>query len=151
MNLLNNHISEVKITWSRRIPEQFRKKFTSSSDAYDMALNIWPEGTIDHSESFMALMLDRASKYLCYSIISIGGLSGTVADPKKIFQTALKANASCLILIHNHPSGNKDPSDADNKLTKKLKSAGEFLDLSVLDHLIITSDGYFSYADEGEF
>ena len=77
-----------------------------------------------------------------------GGISGTVADPKVIFQVALKANASSVILCHNHPSGNTKPSDNDIQLTKKLKKAGEFLELNVLDHLIITPDSYFSFADE---
>ena len=99
-------------------------------------------------EEFVILCLNRANKVLGYSKISQGGLSGTVADPKVIFQVALKSNASSIILCHNHPSGNTKPSDNDIQLTKKLKKAGEFLELNVLDHLIITSDAYFSFADE---
>lgn len=148
MNLLNNHFAEIQIKYSHKIPASERIRISSSTDVHDIALKVWPDGTIDHCESFMVLLINRANKVLGYSMISIGGLAGTVADPKKIFQTALKASASSIILVHNHPSGNKEPSDADHKLTRKLKSAGEFLDLTVLDHLIITPESYYSFADE---
>jgi len=81
-------------------------------------------------------------------MISSGGVEGTVADPKVIFQVALKANASSIILAHNHPSGNIEPSEADIRLTRNLKQAGELLKISVLDHLILTSESYYSFADE---
>jgi DNA repair protein RadC len=83
------------------------------------------------------------------SEISTGGFAGTVADPKVIFSIALKACASSIILSHNHPSGNLKPSQADLNLTRKIKSGGELLDIAVLDHIILTSDSYFSFADEG--
>ena len=91
----------------------------------------------------MVLCLNRANKVLGWAKIGQGGISGTVADPKVIFQIALKANASSIILAHNHPS------EADNKLTRKIKNAGELLDLPVLDHIILIDDGYYSFADEG--
>ncbi len=81
--------------------------------------------------------------------ITTGGISGTVADPKVIFAAALKSTASGIILSHNHPSGSLRPSQADINLTRKLKSAGELLDIAVLDHMILTSESYFSFADEG--
>lgn len=87
---------------------------------------------------------------LGWSRVSTGGLAGCVADPKVIFQLALKSNSSSLIVAHNHPSGNTEPSESDRKLTKKLKCGGEFLDLEVLDHLILTCADYYSFADEGE-
>ncbi len=90
-----------------------------------------------------------SNKVLGVCKISIGGLAGTVTDPKKIFQTALKANAASVILCHNHPSGNLKPSKSDIEITKKCVEAGNFLDLKVLDHVIVTRDGYFSFADEG--
>ncbi|MEX2591718.1 MAG: JAB domain-containing protein, partial [Anditalea sp.] len=77
------------------------------------------------------------------------GVSGTVADPKLIFGAAIKSSASGILLSHNHPSGQLRPSDADIKLTKKLKDGGQYLEISVLDHIIITSEGYCSFADEG--
>jgi DNA repair protein RadC len=122
-------------------------KVTSSQDAYDYLISVWSP-QVERIEEFLILCLNRANKVLGYAKISQGGLSGTVADPKVIFQVALKANASSVILCHNHPSGNTKPSDNDIQLTKKLKKAGEFLELNVLDHLIITTDSYFSFADE---
>jgi DNA repair protein RadC len=82
--------------------------------------------------------------------VSEGGQAGTVADPKKIFKMALDQNAAYIILCHNHPSGNLRPSDADIRLTRKMKEAGQLLDLPVLDHLIIGDEKYYSFADEGQ-
>jgi DNA repair protein RadC len=79
----------------------------------------------------------------------MGGISGTVTDVRMIMQTALKSNASAIILAHNHPSGNTEPSDADKKITSKIKEAGQLLEIAVLDHLILTSETYLSFADEG--
>jgi len=95
------------------------------------------------------LLLNRANRVLGFVKISEGGVSGTVVDPKKIFQIALKANASGIILAHNHPSGNTTPSASDESITAKIVAAGKFLEISVLDHLIITSEQYFSFSDEG--
>lgn len=81
--------------------------------------------------------------------ISVGGVAGTVADPKLIFKSALENLACSMILVHNHPSGNLKPSQADKDLTHKLKEAGRYLDIPILDHLIITETAYFSFADEG--
>ena len=97
---------------------------------------------------FIFFCLNRANKVIGYAFISLGGVSGTVADPKVIFSTALLANASSIILAHNHPSGNTESSAADQALTKKLIQAGSFLDIQVQDHLIITPDTYLSFADE---
>ena len=99
-------------------------------------------------EAFYILLLNRANKVIREIQISEGGFSGTVADPKKIFKMALEQNASAIILCHNHPSGNIKPSDADIKLTHKLKNAGEMLDLPVIDHIILGEENYYSFADE---
>lgn len=148
MNLFNNQFAEIQISYSSKVPRSEMRKITSSRDAFDIAMNIWPT-SVEHRESFVVLLLNRANKVLGYSIISTGGLSGTVADPKVIFQVALKSNASSVLILHNHPSGNIQPSDADMKLTSKIKSAGDFLDLPVVDHLIVTNESYYSFADEG--
>ena len=105
--------------------------------------------SFEHIEYAYVMLLNRSNRLLGVKQLSMGGISGTVIDPKIVFQTALKANASCIILAHNHPSGEIVPSEQDNSLTSKLKSAGEFLDLPLLDHLILTQDKYFSYKDEG--
>jgi len=117
----------------------------SSRDAYEL---FYPYLTDRYDEEFRVLLLDRANKIIQNEIIGEGGFSGTVADPKKIFKKALAVNASGIILGHNHPSDNLKPSESDISLTKKIKRAGEVLDISVLDHIIVGNDNYFSFADE---
>ena len=99
-------------------------------------------------EEFWILLLSRNCKIIAKELISKGGLSGTVADPKIIFHIALQHQASSIIMAHNHPSGNLKPSQQDIDLTRKIHQAGRILDIGVLDHLIITDGGYFSFADE---
>ena len=81
--------------------------------------------------------------------VSTGGITGTVADPRVIFVAALKANCSAIIISHNHPSGNLNPSRQDEELTQKIKNGDEFLDIKLLEHIIVTDEGYFSFSDEG--
>jgi DNA repair protein RadC len=100
-------------------------------------------------EEFWVLLLNRANRLVKKKKISEGGVSGTVADPKIIFKLAVEELASGIIVAHNHPSGNPKPSESDITLTKKIKEAGKLLDISLLDHLIIARDKYFSFADEG--
>jgi DNA repair protein RadC len=103
----------------------------------------------EHVEEFVIICLNRANRIPGRARVSSGGLSGTVADPKVIFQIGLKSNASSIILAHYHPSGNLQPSETDIRLTRKNKEAGLILDLQVLDHIILTCKGYYSFADEG--
>ncbi|HEY9361881.1 MAG TPA: DNA repair protein RadC [Chitinophagaceae bacterium] len=104
----------------------------------------------DHRhEVFAVLFLNRANKINHFEIISQGGITGTVADPRVILKKALQEEAISIILCHNHPSGNLKPSRADEELTLKIKEAAHFLDIKVLDHIIVSEDGYFSFADEG--
>lgn len=95
------------------------------------------------------ILLNRVNRVLGIYHVSSGGIAGTIADPKLIFMAALKGSASGIILSHNHPSGNLKPSQVDLQLTKKIVEGGKLLDISVVDHLIITSEGYLSFADEG--
>ncbi len=104
---------------------------------------------LNYREYFNILCLKRNNKVLGYCQISAGGLNGTVVDVRIIMQTALKSNACSVILSHCHSSVHLLPSDADKELTKKIKEAGKLLDIAVLDHLILTSEKYFSFADEG--
>lgn len=106
-------------------------------------------GDLDHEE-FWVLFLNRANFLIGQQQISKGGMSGTVADPRIIFQTALYQKSTGIILCHNHPSGNLKPSEADLRLTKNLLEGGKVLEIQVLDHLIVTSGGYYSFADEGK-
>ncbi len=94
-------------------------------------------------------MLNRQNQVLGCHQISKGGMTGTVVDVRVVFQVALKSCATSIILGHNHPSGNLDPSDADKKITRQLSEAGKMLEIPVIDHLILTSDSFFSMADEG--
>jgi DNA repair protein RadC len=133
----------------RRRRDQERKddfRITSSKDAHEILYQYLTD--LDH-EQFYVILLDRANQVIDTVRISQGGVSGTVADAKLIFRTALEKLASGIILAHNHPSGNLQPSQADIQLTKNLKSSGKLLEISVLDHLIITDRGYTSFADDG--
>ena len=127
---------------------QNSRKVVSSKDGEEILRNIW-SNAIELREEFYMLLLNRANKVLGFYRISEGGTAGTVVDPKLIFSVALKCHASSIILAHNHPSGNTQPSEADLKLTKNLISGGKILEISVLDHLILTSESFFSFADEG--
>ncbi len=100
-------------------------------------------------EEFWVIMLARNNRVTGKVLISKGGMSGTIADPKVIFKAALEHNAANIVLAHNHPSGNLKPSQEDINLTKKLKSGAQLLDIGVMDHLIFAGEGYFSFADEG--
>lgn len=124
-----------------------RTKISSSKDAYEA---ISAELMDLPTEQFWVIMLNRSNHILKKRLISQGGVSGTVADPKVIFKSALEDLASGIILVHNHPSGNLRPSQADRQLTRKMVEAGKLLELPVLDHLIFTDAGYYSFSDEGE-
>ncbi|MEO5500802.1 MAG: DNA repair protein RadC, partial [Ginsengibacter sp.] len=100
-------------------------------------------------EVFAVVFLNRANKINHFEVLSSGGISHTIVDPRIIFKKALEAKATSVVLCHNHPSGNLKPSRADEELTQKLKSAGKLLDIQVLDHLIVSDEGYYSFADEG--
>ena len=100
-------------------------------------------------EVFVVLYLNRANKVNHYEIVSEGGITGTIADPRIILRKALENDAVNIILCHNHPSGSLKPSRADEQLTMKIKEAARFLDIAVMDHLIVSEDGYYSFADEG--
>ena len=100
-------------------------------------------------EVFAVLFLNRSNKINHFEIISEGGITGTVADPRIILKKALEEDAVSLILSHNHPSGSLKPSKADEELTHKIKDAPRYFDIKVLDHIIVSDDGYYSFADEG--
>jgi len=123
-----------------------RDKITSSRDAYEIFRSTMGDRPY---EEFWIILLNRANKVIKKCNISEGGISGTVVDPKKIFKISLDNHASSIILGHNHPSGVVTPSEADCRITKKLHEAGAMLEVTVLDHLIIGEDSYYSFADEG--
>lgn len=142
-------LSEIEITYKTNRPYNERHKVSSAKDAFELFLNNWNENKIELLEQSKILLLNRANQVLGISHLSTGGTSGTVVDTKQVFAVALKANASGIILAHNHPSGSLYPSDADDKITQKLYKAGKILDIEVLDHLIITKENYYSFAETG--
>ncbi|MEQ8909428.1 MAG: JAB domain-containing protein [Vicingaceae bacterium] len=142
-------LHEIEISYKSKTKLSDRVKLTSSQNVYQCLMDIWNPDTIELHERFYVIYLDRANHVLGCIQHSIGGIAGTVADVRLILATALKARATSLILAHNHPSGRLIPSQADRKLTEKVKDGAALLDLSLLDHLIVTSEGYYSFADEG--
>lgn len=123
-----------------------KPQMTGSGKVADYLKSIIQDET---KEVFIVLFLNRANKINGHHVISVGGITGTVADPRIILKKALEENAVSIILSHNHPSGNVKPSNADLELTHKIKEAAAFLDIRVLDHIIVSNESYYSFADEG--
>lgn len=141
-----NTIQEIKVSYTSGNRDKI--KITNSKDSYELLLSCWSQKTIELQEEFKVLLLNRNNQVLGIYPLSKGGVSGTVVDAKLVFSVALKCNASSIIIAHNHPSGNLKPSEADTRLTQKLKEAGNYLDVKVLDHIILSREGYYSFADE---
>lgn len=122
----------------------------TSKDAYEIFWEAWDQDSIEHIEEFKLMLLTRSNKVLGIASISKGGISGTVTDVRIILQYAIKANASGIIICHNHSSGNLQPSESDLAITRKVKDSAKLMDTQLLDHIIITPEGrYYSMADEG--
>jgi DNA repair protein RadC len=150
MKTTQTNIAEVCLIYKSKVKASDRKKISSSRDAYQAFLDSWNTDTIEFLEEFKILLMNRSNSVLGILEISKGGISGTVSDVRVIFAAAIKGNASGIICAHNHPSGNLNPSESDTRLTDKLKNAGNLMDIQLLDHLIITTEGdYYSYADNG--
>jgi DNA repair protein RadC len=142
-------VAEIQLSYKSKVKVSLRPKITSSKDAYEVLARYWDETRIEFVEQFKVMLLNRANKVIGMFEVSTGTTTATIADPKLIFVSAIKGNACGIIVAHNHPSGNLSPSQADLQLTAKLREAGKFLEIPLLDHLIITSEAYFSFADEG--
>ncbi|NOT74421.1 MAG: JAB domain-containing protein [Cyclobacteriaceae bacterium] len=146
---INYQVAEIQLSYKTNLLPSQMPQIERSKSAYDILLNSWDQNKLEFIEQFKVLLLNRANKVLGIFAVSSGCLTGTVADPKLIFTAAIKANACGIILSHNHPSGNLKPSQADIDLTKKMTQGGKFLEIQILDHIIVTKEGYFSFADEG--
>ena len=142
-------VAEIYLTYKSKVKPSLRPKVNASRDAYEILLKNWDGAKIELCEQFKVMLLNRANKAIGIFEVSSGSATGTVADPRLIFASALKANACGLIIAHNHPSGNLKPSQADIELTKKLREGGRLLEIPLLDHLVVTTEGYYSFADEG--
>jgi hypothetical protein len=144
-------IPEIKIRYYRSKRKKFFGKVSTSKDVADFIRRTFQRGDVLVQEQFILLLLNQANDIIGYYMHSKGGIAGTVADVRLLLSVALKASAVSIILSHNHPSGNLKPSDADLKLTNKVKDAAKLMDITVLDHIIVTQDGYTSFADDGLF
>ena len=142
-------VAEIQLSYKPAIKASERPKITSPREAVEILRTHWDEGKIELLEQFKLLLTNRANKVLGLFNVSSGGISGVEVYPRLVFVAALKAGASGMILAHNHPSGNLEPSQPDRDLTKKISQGCKLLDIVLLDHVILTAEGYFSFADEG--
>lgn len=148
MNTTQPTLAEIELSYKPK--KAHHPIIKSSADVYYHLLRFFPEDTIALQERFVAGYVNRANRLIGVCNISTGGITGTVADPKLIIAVALKSAATGIILAHNHPSGNLQPSEADKEITKKIQSACKFLDIKLLDHIIVVpQESYLSFVDEG--
>jgi DNA repair protein RadC len=141
-------ITEIELVYN---PRNIKDKLiiSTSEDAYKIFIAQWNLNKISLMEEFKLLLLNRANQVLGCVHLSSGGITGTVVDPRLVLVAAIKSASCAIILCHNHPSGNLKPSNADENLTDKLKQACQYHEISLLDHLVISKESYFSFADEG--
>ncbi len=142
-------VTEVELVYRTKVKASERPMIKSSSDLYELLKHVWNHNRIEFQEEFKVLLLNRGNRVAGVYEVSSGGITGTVADPRVILAAAIKSMAVTIVLCHNHPSGNLKPSQADYELTQKIKIAASFLDIKLLDHIIISAEGYYSFADEG--
>jgi DNA repair protein RadC len=142
-------VAEVQLSYKSKVKASLRPKIKSSRDSYQVLKKYWDENKIEFVEQFKVLLLNRSQQVIGMYEVSTGSTTNTVYDPKLIFTAALKTNACAVIIAHNHPSGGLSPSQADINLTRELKAGGKLLHIPLLDHIIITSEAYYSFADEG--
>ena len=148
MSNTTTKLAEIEVSY--RPKKVHHPIIKTSADVYYHLLRFFPEETISLQEQFVVGYVNRANRLMGVYEMSRGGITGTVADPKLILGVALKCAATGIILAHNHPSSNLQPSLQDKDITKKIQEACKLLDITLLDHLIVVpEDAYFSFADEG--
>jgi DNA repair protein RadC len=145
------NIPEIKISLSfdKKVKKSELRTITGVESCVDILREVFNKDTFDWTEEVVMLCLNRANKVVGFYKISSGGLSSSIVDPRVIFTIALNCAANSIILSHNHPSGNTTPSAQDREITKKIKEAGKMLDISLLDHIILTDDNYYSFMEDG--
>lgn len=139
--------TEIQISF--KPPLGIKHCVTCSAEAYNLLVQYYPAETIQLQEHFVVMYLNRANKVIGIHRLSIGGMSSTIADVRILLSIALKSMASAIILSHNHPTGVLNPSQADIRLTQRIKEAAALLDIELLDHLIISTEGYYSFNENG--
>ncbi len=142
-------VAEVELVYKTKVKASERPVIKSSKDCYATFMKVWDENKMEIQEEFKVLLLNRANHVMGVYEASMGGITGTVADPRLILAAAIKSLAVAIVLGHNHPSGSLKPSRADEELTATIKEAAKYHDIKVIDHLIVSSEGYLSFADEG--
>ena len=136
--------AEVKLTYETRVKASERYRIKTAEDAAELFFKVWDRSTIEHVEEVKLILLNRANRVLGITTVSRGGMSGSIIDTRIILQYAIKANASSVILAHNHPSGNLNPSEADVRITEKVREALKLVEIQLLDHIIINKDEEYS-------
>lgn len=140
-------VAEIKVSYSTNQVDKV--KLTNCSEVFEFILSKWDLDIIEFQEECKLILLNRANFVLGIYELSKGGITGTVVDIRVILSVALKCNASGIILIHNHPSGNIKPSEADKKITQKLYNACKLLELVLIDHFIVSKNSFFSFKQDG--
>jgi DNA repair protein RadC len=142
-------VAEISLAYQPKVKISQCPKIHSSTDVYRLLLERWNREKLEFVEEFKVLVLNRANRVLGELLLASGSTVGVIVDVKLVLYTVIKSNACSFIIAHNHPSGNLKPSEQDRRLTSKIKAAAELMDLSLLDHIIVTAEGYYSFADEG--
>ena len=142
------NVSEIKVAYSTN--ETSKVKIKSADDAFNVLVASWDMDTIELQEEFKILLLNRSNEVLGIYPLSKGGITGTIVDQRLIFAVALKCNATSIIIAHNHPSGKLLPSEADITLTKSIEKCGKLLEINLIDHLIVTKNGFYSFINNGK-
>lgn len=146
------NIPEIKINLSfdKKVKKSELVTISSSQTCVDVLRDVFNKDTFDWTEEVIMLCLNRANNVVGFYKVSSGGMSSCILDPRVVFTIALNCSAHSIIISHNHPSGNATPSIQDKNITKKIKEAGDLLDIKLLDHIILTSENYYSFLDDGE-
>lgn len=142
-------LPQFEIILKNKVKASERKVIKNASDCAEVCRMCFDADTIEWTESFIVIALNNANKVLGFYKVSSGGTTGTVVDPKVVFQFALLSCATNIIIAHNHPSGGLEPSSNDKNMTKRLREGAALLDIKLLDHIIITAEHYFSFAEDG--
>lgn len=143
-------VSEIQLSYRSKINPSQRPQICGSEDSYAVFRRHWADDKLDFIEQAKLLLLNRASRGLGIYELSTGSTTGTIIDTRMVFAAALKANASSIVVAHNHPSGNLEPSSRDKLVTNQLREAGALMNIPMLDHIIVGRHGYYSFADDAE-
>jgi DNA repair protein RadC len=144
-----SQVAEIQLSYQPKVRLSECPKIACSRQAYSILLEGWDKNKLEFVEQFKVMLLNKANRVIGVLLLGTGSVAGVAVDVRLIMFTAMKCNASGIIISHNHPSGNLTPSEQDKLLTKQVKDAGLVLDLPLLDHIIVTAEGFFSFADEG--